>query len=280
MRIIRKECIKILVSKRLPAIILFTVLYYILFMQIQKYPYIFSWGIVSQQRYVSELVEDVGPSLSGEEWHRMEAKRQELLAKVREICSANAVLADAGIYDYETWLEAYQELFFIPDENKLSDENSILDNKQKLRREVMALYQQEGESQKCLTLLQYIDNLEYIHELGCLFSVPASEAETVAREYWGHATPLFQKAIAVFCQRDLSMLPHMMFMLLWEDMHAMTILLVICSLILLIPCQIHEKLCEVTALYATTRTGRRIFGKQFAAHLIACGFVSALQLLV
>lgn len=60
----------------------------------------------------------------------------------------------------------------------------------------------------------------------------------------------------------------------------MTILLAICSLILLVPCQIHERLCEVTALYATTHTGRRIFGKQFAAELVSCGLVSALQLFI
>lgn len=274
MRIIIKECRKILDPRKLLMIIIVTVLYYQLFIQLPTYPYIYSWSDIFSQRYVPELVEDIGPSLSSEEWYLMEEKQQELLTKAEEILSANPILAQAGIDNYEAWNEAYQQRFSRPD-SELSPEEI------RLRQEVITIYeQQDNEARKCLSLLQYIDKLEYLYESGFYFGVPASEAESVVKEYWGYTTPLFQKAMTVFCQRDLSMLPHFMMMLLWNDMKNMTALLVICSLILLVPYQIHERLCEVMPLYATTRTGRGIFGKQFAAELVSFGFISSVQLLI
>ncbi len=267
MRIIGKECLKILDLRRISVIVIFTVMYYLLFIHLDTYPHIPTLGGMTETSYVPELVRDVGPSLSRDQWYLLEEKRRTLLAEINEILSSHPALAEAGIDTYDKWKEAYHALF-------LASETSTL------ATHVMSLYTQEGPAQRCLSLLSYIDDLNEIYEMGFLFSVPPSEAASIAEEHWSYASPLYKKVIPLFCQRDLSMLPLTISTLLWTDMRHMIILLIICSLILLVPCQIQERLCEVIPLYATTHTGRRIFTKQFAAQLLSCGIVTLVQLLI
>jgi len=221
-------------------IAVFTLLYYWIFLSLDDYPHINSVGSISSEYYVSDLVKEFGPALAPEDWHLLEEKQKELIDRFNVLLAADTVLTDAGINNYAQWEEAYEKLFF---------QENLSEAEQKLRAKVHALLNHEGDAQRYITLIRYIDNLREAHP----YRAP---------------------------QPTISLLPNSIMYLFLTDMREIVLLLVICSLILLVPCQIHEKLCGVMPLYATTHTGRKIFGKQFGAELLTCGAVTALQLLI
>lgn len=261
MRIIMKECRKILDLRVLAVIAVFTFLFYRMFME-----YAFSvneWWSDAVFSLREELMEEVGATLVKEELPALYGKRQELVSKIDGHEAAKAVMEEAGVRGFEELAMLYYEA---PGTNgKISD-----------------LWFRAGE------VTEYIRQVEDLDDLAarCLyegdFSVPPQDAERIIRERYGAiASPLFVEATTRFCRREQSMLPHSVLLrVLWPDMRKMTVLLVICNFLLLVPYQVHERLRGVLPLYAATRTGRRIFRKQFWAGLISCGILCAVQLAV
>ncbi len=272
MRIIAKECGRILDPRRLLLIAMFTLLYYQIFMNVDDYPENYpntptASAVWSFQR---ALVEEIGPVLTLEDWHFLEEKQEELHGKADEAIASNMALQELGISDFDTYKKTLAD----------SSHSDISEEERRRCLKIISVSQDNAEVQQYIRLLERIDNMDTPRKFGYLFEVPKNEAEVLTiKNYGTWATPLFLKAKTIFCQREYSLLPYQLTWLLWEDMRRMTILLVICSLILLVPYQIHERLCGVTPLYAATHTGRKIFGIQWKAEIFSCGLISALQLL-
>ena len=120
MKILIKECKKIMDIRVLLVIAVFTVLFYHLFLEVTIYP---AGGQTTDSQYdmpfYAELIESWGTSLPREDWSKLDEKRKELEEAYTRIIAADPVLADAKITNYQEFSKT-QETFF--DKDTLTDE--------------------------------------------------------------------------------------------------------------------------------------------------------------
>ena len=274
MRIIGKECRKILDIRLLLIIAVFTFLFYNLFMQITIYP---AGGQCTDSPYdipfAAELVQEIGPVLSLDDRSVLEDKINELKEEYNDIIASDKILQKAGITDYDVLKSRENVLNEKSEEDLTKEEKAVLE-------EIEHLTFFNEETSKLSFQLQYADNVEEYR--GGAYGVPKADADALVEEWYGdYATELFKNAKKEKCTKDyVSMIPEGVFYILQEDMRHMAVLLIICFFILMVPYQIRERLRGVISLYATTRTGRKIFGRQFVAGLLSCGMVGVIQLLI
>ena len=102
MKILIKECKKIMDIRVLLVIAVFTVLFYHLFLEVTIYP---AGGQTTNSPYdmpfYAELIESWGTSLPREDWSKLDEKRKELEEAYTRIIAADQVLADAKITNYQ-----------------------------------------------------------------------------------------------------------------------------------------------------------------------------------
>ena len=237
MKILIKECKKIMDIRVLLVIAVFTVLFYQLFLEVTIYP---AGGQTTDSPYdmpfYAELIESWGTSLPREDWSKLDEKRKELEEAYTRIIAADPVLADAKITNYQEFSKT-QETFF--------DKDTLTDEEKKIDQELSRLVFEDSKGSKLFFELQVLDRLDEYKNL--------------------------QKGDSI------SLMPGGIFYIVEKDMRMMGILLLICFAILALPYLIRERLCHVLPLYATTATGRKLFDRQFQALVACCGFVGIVQ---
>lgn len=237
MKILIKECKKIMDIRVLLVIAVFTVLFYHLFLEVTIYP---AGGQTTDSPYdmpfYAELIESWGTSLPREDWSKLDEKRKELEEAYTRIIAADPVLADAKITNYQEFSKT-QETFF--------DKDTLTDEEKKIDQELSRLVFEDSKGSKLFFELQVLDRLDEYKNL--------------------------QNGDSI------SLMPGGIFYIVEKDMRMMGILLLICFAILALPYLIRERLCHVLPLYATTATGRKLFDRQFQALVACCGFVGIVQ---
>lgn len=274
MKIIGKECRKILDIRLLLIIAVFTFLFYHLFMQITVYP---AGGQCTDSPYdipfAAELVQEIGPVLSLEDRSALEDIINELKEEYNDIIASDEILQKAGITDYDVLKSRENVLDEKSEEDLTKEEKAVLE-------EIEYLTFFNEKTSRLSLQIQYAGNVDEFR--GNAYGVSQADADALVEERYGdHVTELFKAAKKEKCMKDyVSMIPEGVFYILQEDMRHMAVLLIICFFILMVPYQIRERLRGVTSLYATTRTGRKIFGRQFVAGLLSCGVVGFIQLFI
>ena len=274
MRIIGKECRKILDIRLLLIIAVFTFLFYNLFMQITIYP---TGGQCTDSPYdipfAVELVQEIGPVLSLGDRSVLEDKINELKQEYNEVIASDEILQKAGITNYDV-LRSREEILRDTSEEEMTKEDEAV------MREIDYLTYSNEKTSRLSFQIQYAGNVDEFR--GSAYGVSPAEADALVEERYGdYATELFKTAKKEKCTKDyVSLIPEGVFYIIQEDMRHMAVLLIICFFILMVPYQVRERLRGVTSLYATTRTGRKIFGRQFVAGLLSCGMVGFIQLLI
>ena len=237
MKILIKECKKIMDIRVLLVIAVFTVLFYHLFLEVTIYP---AGGQTTDSPYdmpfYAELIESWGTSLPREDWSKLDEKRKELEEAYTRIIAADPVLADAKITNYQEFSKT-RETFF--------DKDTLTDEEKKIDQELSRLVFEDSKGSKLFFELQVLDRLD--------------EYKNLQNE------------------DSISLMPGGIFYIVEKDMRMMGILLLICFAILALPYLVRERLCHVLPLYATTATGRKIFDRQFQALVVCCGFVGIVQ---
>jgi hypothetical protein len=237
MKILIKECKKIMDIRVLLVIAVFTVLFYQLFLEVTIYP---AGGQTTNSPYdmpfYAELIESWGTSLPREDWSKLDEKRKELEEAYTRIIAADPVLADAKITNYQEFSKT-RETFF--------DKDTLTDEEKKIDQELSRLVFEDSKGSKLFFELQVLDRLDEYKNL--------------------------QNGDSI------SLMPGGIFYIVEKDMRMMGILLLICFAILALPYLIRERLCHVLPLYATTATGRKLFDRQFQALVACCGFVGIVQ---
>lgn len=237
MKILIKECKKIMDIRVLLVIAVFTVLFYQLFLEVTIYPV---GGQTTDSPYdmpfYAELIESWGTSLPREDWSKLDEKRKELEEAYTRIIAADPVLADAKITNYQEFSKT-RETFF--------DKDTLTDEEKKIDQELSRLVFEDSKGSKLFFELQVLDRLD--------------EYKNLQNE------------------DSISLMPGGIFYIVEKDMRMMGILLLICFAILALPYLVRERLCHVLPLYATTATGRKIFDRQFQALVVCCGFVGIVQ---
>lgn len=237
MKILIKECKKIMDIRVLLVIAVFTVLFYHLFLEVTIYP---AGGQTTDSPYdmpfYAELIESWGTSLPREDWSKLDEKRKELEEAYTRIIAVDPVLADAKITNYQEFSKT-RETFF--------DKDTLTDEEKKIDQELSRLVFEDSKGSKLFFELQVLDRLDEYKNL--------------------------QNGDSI------SLMPGGIFYIVEKDMRMMGILLLICFAILALPYLIRERLCHVLPLYATTATGRKLFDRQFQALVACCGFVGIVQ---
>ena len=237
MKILIKECKKIMDIRVLLVIAVFTVLFYQLFLEVTIYP---AGGQTTDSQYdmpfYAELIESWGTSLPREDWSKLDEKRKELEEAYTRIIAADPVLADAKITNYQEFSKT-RETFF--------DKDTLTDEEKKIDQELSRLVFEDSKGSKLFFEIQVLDRLDEYKNL--------------------------QNGDSI------SLMPDGIFYIVEKDMRMMGILLLICFAILALPYLIRERLCHVLPLYATTATGRKLFDRQFQALVGCCGFVGIVQ---
>lgn len=237
MKILIKECKKIMDIRVLLVLAVFTVLFYHLFLEVTIYP---AGGQTTDSQYdmpfYAELIESWGTSLPREDWSKLDEKRKELEEAYTRIIAADPVLADAKITNYQEFSKT-RETFF--------DKDTLTDEEKKIDQELSRLVFEDSKGSKLFFELQVLDRLDEYKNL--------------------------QNEDSIF------LMPGGIFYIVEKDMRMMGILLLICFAILALPYLVRERLCHVLPLYATTATGRKLFDRQFQALIVCCGFVGIVQ---
>ena len=237
MKILIKECKKIMDIRVLLVLAVFTVLFYHLFLEVTIYP---AGGQTTDSQYdmpfYAELIESWGTSLPREDWSKLDEKRKELEEAYTRIIAADPVLADAKITNYQEFSKT-RETFF--------DKDTLTDEEKKIYQELSRLVFEDSKGSKLFFELQVLDRLDEYKNL--------------------------QNEDSIF------LMPGGIFYIVEKDMRMMGILLLICFAILALPYLVRERLCHVLPLYATTATGRKLFDRQFQALIVCCGFVGIVQ---
>lgn len=277
MEIIKNECKKILNIRILILLCIFTVLYYQLFMMITVYP---TGGQCTDSPYdipfAAQLVKEIGPTLSLSDWSVLNRKEQELKKEYNRIIAKDEVLAKEGIKTFDDMKKREEALFDKSDKEKSKREKV-------LEEEIAYLTYENKQSEKLGFELQEIDLMNECK--GSSFGVPKEKAkeELYSRldepedEVGMH---FLQKVSKNYTKDYMSFLPEGMFYILQQDMCKIAILLLICFFVLLVPYQVKERLRNVIPLYATTKTGRKIFTKQVIASLLTCGLIGMIQMCI
>lgn len=273
MRILIKECKKILDTRLLLILCVFTLLFYRMFMQIVSYP---SGGQGTNSSYdipfAAELVKELGPSLKMDDFGKLDAKIAELKNEYHTIIASNEILKSAGITTFDEMKDYHTEV-----ESK--DEADITNKEHIVADEIERLIFFNKTTSKLTFELQYAEHIN--RSRGIDYGVPKDQVTSVIKEYYNRGSALYQKSMNHRITKDtLSLLPDGMLFILQSDMKSMAILLLIHFLVLIVPYQVKERLRKVTPLYAATHTGRKIYQKQFLASVLSCGVVGILQLLV
>lgn len=263
MRIILYECKKILKLPLLVIIILFTLLFYNLFMDSQYYPNDDA-SLAAGVDLAHILMDKYQTVLPYSEMGILQEIKQQQLQSLDALVQHNEVLQNAGVKDYQQLRgmdmdavgKEIQEAFWEIDFDK-----GI--------REVF--------------LYQGIDNIEEHMEYAPFMGIEKGREEEAAKKICesqiaqdgDEAT--IKRVAQVIARNEMSLLPTGAFNRMAEDSSKFGVLLLFSCLILILPYQIRERLAHVNPLFATTNTGRGIFGKRYIAAVLSCLLVCLLQ---
>lgn len=265
MRILGYECRKILNIKLLMALLVFTLLFYNMFISVVFHPDD-SADCDAQNDFAFILKEEYGYDtvLPYEDFGVAEEILQDQIRKLDALVQESSILKEAGITSYEELQEAHQD--------DMADE---------IYEEMIRIDFEEGI--RYLFLKQHIEGLYEMMEFNPIMGVETGKEMEAAETFLSHreANDYSKEAIervANVIQEDrLSLLPDSVLFHLKEDLPRLGILLIISCLILILPYQIRERLAGGNPLFATSNTGRSLWGKRYCAAVISCLLVCVLH---
>lgn len=274
MRILRLECRKLLNWKLLLCILAFSVLFHCVFLEYRLYPD-GSAEAAADVELAGELMEETGPVLPLSEWYLLDEKREEQVKKLDAVVGENEVLKKYGITDWEEQEQALSELLDRLNEGKITDEET------KLLDEINRIHFESNLEDTFL--LQIIDYYrESLKEGPSSFGVAGEDVqETIREEYRsGYSQDYINRMTKLCTRQEISLLPFSTLNYVQSDLPRVGLLLIVSCMLLILPRQIRERMDGVEALHVSTRTGRKIWDRQFQAALCMGGLLSLTQLAV
>ena len=263
MRIILYECKKILRLPLLIILILFTLLFYNLFMNSQHYPND-NADLVAQEDLAHILMDKYQTSLPYSEMGILQEIKQQQFETLDSLVQNNEVLQNAGI-------KSWQQL-------RAMDMDTMEEEISEAQSEIMF-----DTGMREVFLYQDIENTEEHMEYIPFMGIENGKEEEAARKICeAQIKPDSDKASChriaqVIARNEMSLLPTGAFQRATEDIARLGMLLIFSCLLLILPYQIRERLAHVNPLFATTSTGRGIFGKRYVAAIISCLMICLLQ---
>ena len=270
MRVIWKQCREILDVRILLILALFTLLFFQLFLQI-LYPkngkILGGWA---NYPYSIELMKEFGKTIQVSDWSKLEAKEEELKREYSEFISASEKCRAAGITTYDEMME-YEDKYINTD---IETDGEMPEEERALHDEITDIMYEQWE----LTCkLEYLEDLNM--RKGSEFGMSKEEIEQEMSDWDINSAWVKKEYEERFSRNYTSFMLMHVFNILWEDMPKMGILLSVSFFVLILYYQIRERLRGTIYLCATTRTGRKVFGRQFAACMLSCAVVGIMQMI-
>lgn len=269
MSVFWNECKKAANPKLLAIIATFSAVFMLLFLEIVNYP---AGGQGTNSPYdmpfAAEIIERVGASVPADDSSSLVAMWDEKVAELNEIIADDEFLQTAGVTDFQKLYDLWQ-----------GDDTEA---EQAVQQYISNLLYGGGEFEKLYFEWQYVKNMveNVTGEVGIRY---AGLSEDEARAQLARWEPLskayYNLMIKRFTSDTYSLLPEGAMHILQRDMSYLGILMLISALVLAVYMQVRERASSVLPLYATTKTGRKIFGLEFVACLFVTGVVGVLQLL-
>lgn len=269
MKILMYECKKILNIKLLGVLLLFTILFYDMFMGIVSHPGD-NAACVAQNDLASILKDEYGTALPYEDFEVLEEVRQEQVNKLDGLVRKSSILQEAGITSYEQLRSIYSI-------DSTEMEEDVLE-------ELYRIDFQDGI--RPVFLKQHIEGLYEMMEFHPVIGIESGKEAESADIFLSHTIEdgytqdALSRVANVIKENKLSLLPDSVLFHLESDFPRFGILLMISCLILILPYQIKERLAGVNPLFVTSNLGRRIWKKRYYAVLISSIILCILQFLI
>lgn len=268
MRILWQECKKIVNPRLLLVVVLFTVFFYNLFLSAMRYPND-SASSVAELEFCQRLRKEAGNTLPLSELDLVYRIREEQTDKLDRLIAENEVFQKEGIETFEQMRELNHDWF---------EKNG----KEEVRKEIDQIVFETGEKEYFLvqTIDSWLDQLETANRAG----LTDEEAEKYVREFYSsneylkYTEAFYERMGELYTRKELSIVPESMMFLVGHEIPLLGILMMISCVLLLLPCQIREKLSKVRGLQTSTRCGRKIWNLQLAATLVVSLLVCVVQL--
>lgn len=251
MRIIRKEIRKILSIKLIVILLIFSVLY------VTQIPYIaMNWWNHTASPYEvdlhRELIGKFGATLTIDEWDEFMLFRQDLIDDLMEYILQDETMQKYGIDTYEKYEE----------QRELTNHGEA--HETELGQEYTRLIFDDPVTSPLNFKIQTIDSLVAAKESGYIYSsIEDAENKMHNMDYYQNMSESAQNRIVqLWTGTELSLLHAAVTENVKDDFVRMVILAVIWCFVLILPYQISERLKNVRDIQLTTKTGRKIFGKQ------------------
>lgn len=234
MRIIRKEMKKLFNMKLSVILFLFTAIFIWLFLSIAQ-P---NWNYSASPYDVDfhrELVAEFGPELKADKWDSFLKKRQELIDTFEAAIAEDTILQKNGIATYDAFLKALH-----------SDTDLSSDEENRVSEELNRLFFNDSVTSPLLFNLQTMQKMK----------------ELKGSTFFADQT-----------QDSVSLIHGAVTQTIDSDFPRMIVLLAIWCFIIILPYQIGERLKGVRDLQLSSKTGRKVFGRQ----AVACALTGLLM---
>lgn len=267
MRVLIKELKKIFSLRIVLILALFSAVYFYISIQITDYrtDLLLGTNSVYDVPFYEELVQEYGATLSIDEWDSLMDKRTDMEEQLEELIKQDKILSESGI---DTLDKFYKEDYRLSFSSDLTEEETEIYDK------MLYLHFGHPDSSKIFFRLQIISSMEDFRGYAFFFA-----DEKSAKKYLDpDSSKLMQeRELKQRTRSEVSLLPYSVLKLIdHEDCVRLPILAVICCFVLIVPFPIGEKLRGVFSIYASTKTGRRIFNKQLSASVLTGTIVAVI----
>lgn len=266
MRIVIKEIRKVLNLKLIIILMLFSAVY------VTQIPYISmsmdGWWNHSSSPYdvdfYRQLIDKFGPTLTLDEWDDFVGVQQNLIDEFMDNILQNEIMQKNNIDTYDKFIEARNEARNWADigENEQSD----------ILQEFNRLTFEDPITSPILFKIQCSNSLVSDKEYGYVFSDKNSAekkmSEWIEANHYGYLQKMSEKGkkriVQVWMSSEMTLLHEAVIKNVEDDFVRMTALAVIWIFVLILSYQITERLKNVRQIQLSTKTGRKIFGRQAA----------------
>ncbi|MBR1701215.1 MAG: hypothetical protein IJ716_04605 [Lachnospiraceae bacterium] len=260
MRIFRKELRKIFQFRVIVLFALFAVIFGYLFFAWQYYPGYYVNSAYDVPFY-EELVAEYGATLSKTEYQDVLKKREELIDQVEVYIREDIVFQENDVTTYAQFQESHAK-------------EAVTDAEMAVQEETNRFWFRNEATQWLLFRIQVLDNMERDVQFGRIYA--DEDALRIYADFLNsNSYEARERLKALFMRDEMSLLPDAVYELLNTDFFNLVILVVVCCFVLMLPYQISDRLRGILPIAVSTKTGRRIFGKQMAACVVTGGIVAA-----
>lgn len=268
MRPLFYECKKIFSFRMILIVMLFSFLFYHLFLSYRYYPNISS-DMVAEKQLCDILIEQTGNSLSLDNWNLVKNQKEKSTKRLDQLVKENQILKSYHISTYQQLRNKVDQML---------DEISGIKYIKEIDEEADNII--FGAGMEDVFLLQQIDEWE-INK--AFYHQTEKESEKTFHHFFENedvSNEQFHRYIEIQTKNDISLLPSGTLLIIGEDFPLLAILMVISCTIIILPYFINEKNQNVYQVSITSQIGRHIYFLQWKAALLVSCLLCVIQLLI